>query len=296
MNTGSEFNAIRQLVFAGDRIVVVYEAGNAPYQGKEPMSRYRVVSLDRATGAVKKQMELIRRWGSMPVLLATSDGHVVLASSQLQLLNPDLEPVGAPFPVSRDGVDTISPDGTTLASKKLSGTTLLNASDFKPILTMSEVVPTSISSNAMLNDIHNWSKEYPNDRAFITRTDAKGSKLIIHSRCGGLAQFLASDRILSSGCDGIRILNNEGEVVATGRTFDVAIHSRASTKAVYGLLCKPAMGGAIPPHSFMSASTFMKQSPQCHWRQSLSVIYRNVSHGVHFPRMVDTLLLGIRIG
>jgi hypothetical protein len=55
MNTGSEYGATRQLIFAGDRVVVVFDAGMAPYQGNQPMSTYRLLSLDQATGVIKDQ-------------------------------------------------------------------------------------------------------------------------------------------------------------------------------------------------------------------------------------------------
>ena len=222
MNTGSEFNATRQLVFAGDRIVVVFDSGYPSHEGKELMSRYRVISLDRGSGAVKKQMELIGHWGAMPYLLSTSDGNVICVNSQLKVLNPNLEPTRASLPVDHGRVNTISPDGTTLAWEKNPGTTLLNASDFKSLVNLSESAPTSISAKAMLNDNISWPKDYPNDHAFITRTDADGSKLIFHGECGGRPQFLASDRILSVGCDSIRILNNDGGVVATRRDSEGA--------------------------------------------------------------------------
>ena len=57
MNTGS--GGTRQMVFAGDRILVVFDAGSAPYEGNEAMSRYRLLSLDSSTGAVKNQMEFV---------------------------------------------------------------------------------------------------------------------------------------------------------------------------------------------------------------------------------------------
>jgi hypothetical protein len=222
MNTGSEFAATRQVVFAGDRIVVLFDSGHAPYKGTQPMSRYKVISLDRGTGAVKKQMELIGRWGALPYLLPTSNGDVILANSQLQVLNPDLKTIRASFPIEHGRVDIISPDGTTLAWEKDGGTTLLNASDFKPIVTLSKSAPTSISSEAMLTDNISWPKKYPEDHAFITRTDEHGSRLIFHGECGDRPQFLTSNRILSAGCGWLRIMNNDGATVATRRDSEDA--------------------------------------------------------------------------
>jgi hypothetical protein len=222
MNTGSEFEATRQVAFAGDRVVVVFDAGNAPYQNKQPMSRYRVLSLDKATGVVMNQTEFVGHWGSMPFLLGTSDAHLILENGGLQLLKPNLEPAGILFAIDRGRVTTISPDGTTLAWETSPGTTLIDANKLKPLAALPESAPTSVSRQAVLTDNHSWPRNYPNDHAFITRTDANGSKLIFHGVCGSRPQFLASDRILSVGCGWIRILDNNGGVVATRRDSEDA--------------------------------------------------------------------------
>jgi hypothetical protein len=222
MNTGSEFAATRQMVFAGDRVVIAFDSGNVPSQDNQPMSRYRVLSLDRATGEVKNQMDFIGHWGSMPYLFATTEGRVILANGTLQLLKPNLEPTGISFAPNRGRVNSISPDGTTLAWETSPGTTLLDATNFKPLVTLPVSVPTSVSRQAMLNDNMSWPKAYPRDHAFITRTDAQGSKLIFHGECGGRPQFLASARILSDGCGSIRIFDNAGTVVATRRDTEDA--------------------------------------------------------------------------
>jgi hypothetical protein len=53
MNTGSEYAATRQVVVAGDRVLAIFDAGSAGYQGDRPLSRYRLVSLDRNSGTQK---------------------------------------------------------------------------------------------------------------------------------------------------------------------------------------------------------------------------------------------------
>jgi hypothetical protein len=53
MNTGSTFAATRQIAFAADRIVAIFDTGYPSYKGNQPMSSYRLVSLDRSTGEIK---------------------------------------------------------------------------------------------------------------------------------------------------------------------------------------------------------------------------------------------------
>ncbi len=96
MNTGSEYAATRQVVFAGDRIVVVFDAGSASYEGNTPMSHYRVISLDRETGQTKNEQDFIGRWGSMPYLYATADERIDVQSNPPRRLNPDLTPANEP--------------------------------------------------------------------------------------------------------------------------------------------------------------------------------------------------------
>ena len=78
MNTGSSFAATRRVAFAGDKVVAIFDAGYPTYQGKQPMSKYRLVSLDAGTGEIKNSRELVGRWGTMPYVFATNDGHVIL--------------------------------------------------------------------------------------------------------------------------------------------------------------------------------------------------------------------------
>ncbi len=118
MNTGSEFAATRQVVFVDDRIVVVFDAGYPTYQGKKPMAEYRVLSLDRNTGAVKNQIEFTGAWGSMPYLFATHGDRLLLKNGSLTLLNADLTPAGARFSPDNGIVNEISLDGTTLAWRR----------------------------------------------------------------------------------------------------------------------------------------------------------------------------------
>ena len=46
MNTGSSYGATRQVAFARDKVVAIFDAGYPTYEGKQPMSKYRLLSLD----------------------------------------------------------------------------------------------------------------------------------------------------------------------------------------------------------------------------------------------------------
>ena len=71
MNTGSEYAATRQLAFAGDRVIAVFNAGFEPSQpskDKWPVSTCRLISVDIKTGAKLKEITIAGRWGSMPYI------------------------------------------------------------------------------------------------------------------------------------------------------------------------------------------------------------------------------------
>ncbi|HEU5339744.1 hypothetical protein, partial [Edaphobacter sp.] len=79
MNTGSEYAATRQVAFAGDRVIAVFDAGFAPSQptqDKWPVSAYRLISLDSRTGAKLKEITIDGRWGSMPYIYPTQKGFI----------------------------------------------------------------------------------------------------------------------------------------------------------------------------------------------------------------------------
>jgi hypothetical protein len=105
MNTGSEYAATRQVAFAGDRVLAVFDAGSAPYQGNQPMSNYRVVSLDLRTGAKRNELNFTGHWGAMPFIYATEDGHVDMQSNPPQTLNPDLSLVSSPIATEPTNAD-----------------------------------------------------------------------------------------------------------------------------------------------------------------------------------------------
>jgi hypothetical protein len=96
MNTGSEYSATRQVAFAGDRVIAVFDAGFGPSQpskGKWPVSAYRLVSLDLKTGAKLKEITIVGRWGSMPYIYPTQEGFIDVQSNPSRILDQDLVPV-----------------------------------------------------------------------------------------------------------------------------------------------------------------------------------------------------------
>lgn len=96
MNTGSEYGATRQVAFAGDRVIAVFDAGFGPSQtskDKWPISAYRLISLDLKTGAKLKEITIAGRWGSMPYIYPTQEGFIDVQSNPPRTLNPDLVPV-----------------------------------------------------------------------------------------------------------------------------------------------------------------------------------------------------------
>jgi hypothetical protein len=96
MNTGSEHASRRQLVFAGDRVIAVFDAGfepSEPSRDKWPLSAYRLISLDLKTGAKLKEITIAGRWGSMPYIYATQEDFINVQSNPPRTLDQDLVPV-----------------------------------------------------------------------------------------------------------------------------------------------------------------------------------------------------------
>ncbi len=201
MNTGSEFSATRHMALAGDRLVAVYEAGMAPYEGKQPMSEYALVSLDLGTGVVRNEKHFIGRWGATPSLYGAQGGNLVLAGSTLTLLHPDLTSAGSHFELSRGRVEQISPDGSTMAWETTPGITFLDTSTLTPTSThLDASVATSVNRNAVLTDNISWFGAYPKESGFVTMTDAGGEHLLSHGKCGGRPAFLTQNLVYVGGC------------------------------------------------------------------------------------------------
>jgi hypothetical protein len=109
MNTGSQYAATRQVAFAGDRVIAVFDAGFAPSQppkDKSPVSTYQLMSLDLKTGAERNEITFPGRWGAMPYIYTTRGGLISVQSSPPRTLNPDLTP-------ATDSTGTSSVERTT---------------------------------------------------------------------------------------------------------------------------------------------------------------------------------------
>jgi hypothetical protein len=122
MNTGSEYAATRQVVFAGDRVLAVFDSGSAGYEGKWPLSNYRLLSLDLRTGTKKNEINLTGRWGTMPYIYATNDDHIDVQSSPPRVLNPDLSS-------AKESASAYAP---STSSKDVTGLKTLGRCEFSP--------------------------------------------------------------------------------------------------------------------------------------------------------------------
>jgi len=215
MNTSSSFGATRQVVFSGDRVVAIFDAGLPRYAGKQPVSTYRLLSIDLKTGRVDNARELTGPWGNMPYLFATNDGHVIFEQGSLKTLNPDLSDAGPRLNVDRGRVVEMSPDGSTLAWEKNPGTVLLDSHTLRPVgKPLQESVPKSVSAFAgVVTDDTSWYRDYPNDRTFIGLTDEHGLRLLFHGDCGGPPQFVNNETVLLVGCGKMRTIDVRGTIL-----------------------------------------------------------------------------------
>ena len=96
MNTGSEYSATRQVAFAGNRVIAVFDAGFQPSQptkDKWPVSSYRLLSLDLKTGTKLKEITIAGSWGSMPYIYPSQGGFIEVQSNPARILDQDLLPV-----------------------------------------------------------------------------------------------------------------------------------------------------------------------------------------------------------
>jgi hypothetical protein len=215
MNTGSSYGATRQVAYARDKVVAIFDAGYSTYEGKQPMSKYRLLSLDARTGEIKDSREIVGRWGAMPYLFATDDGHVVLDEhGTLKALNPDLTEAGPQFTLDHGRVGRISTDGSTLVWETDPGTTLLDSHTLSPVGThLAESVPASVSRTAVLTSNTYWYRDYPNDHAFVGITDEHGLRLLFHGECGRDPTFVNDETVLVLGCGRMWTLNLDGMIL-----------------------------------------------------------------------------------
>jgi hypothetical protein len=214
MNTGSEFGATRHMAFAKDRLVVVYESGSAPYQGKQPMSEYVLVSLDLKNGAVRNEKRSIGKWGFAPKVYSTQDGEIVVDDWNLLQLRGDLTETGKRFEITKGIVDQMSPDGSTMAWETLPGVTLLDALAMTPTAQhLDGSVLTSVSRTAILTDNIHWIRDYPKDTSFVTLIDVQGERLLFHGECGGRPAFITNDLVFVAGCGGVNLIDLQGRLM-----------------------------------------------------------------------------------
>lgn len=219
MNT-DDFGATRQLTFAGDRIIAVFDAGSAGYQGKEPMSKYRVLSLDRDTGAIQDQIEFTGPWGAMPYVFGTSRSKVVLiAFGPAEVLNPDLSKTGIELNY-KGRIDQISPDGSRLGWETFPGMTLLSTDTLQPIAKLSESSPGSISQSAALSAEVRWDQSRSGETYTVEKVGEKARRFMFPGDCGFPGQFLTADRLLITGCGKIYILDTLGDIVIEKKTAE----------------------------------------------------------------------------
>lgn len=212
MNTGSEFGAARQVVVVGDRVVAVFDAGYPEYVDKQPMSKYRLVSIEIKTGEIKNSREFFGPWGAMPWLFATNDGHVIFEQGSLKSLNPDLTDAGPQLKIDHGRVGQISSDGATLAWETFPGTVLLDSRTLTPVgKPLSESSPNSVSATAVLTYATRWN-EYPKDRTFVGFADDHGLRLLFHGDCG-IANFLNNNTVVMVGCGKISLLDSKGAIL-----------------------------------------------------------------------------------
>lgn len=214
MNTGSQFASTRQVVISGDRVVAIFDSGFPSYVGKEPTSGYRLASIDLKSGQIRNSLEFSGRWGSMPYLYATDDGHIVLEQGSLKSLNPDLSDAGPLLNVDHGRIVGMSPDGTTLAWATQPGTVLLDSHTLRPTgKPLSESSPAAVGAAAVLTTNTSWSHDFPDDKETIALATEQGLRLVFHGNCLGPPHFISDENILLAGCGRIRVINSEGKLL-----------------------------------------------------------------------------------
>jgi hypothetical protein len=202
------------MVIVGDRLIAIYDAGSAPYQGKQPMSNYRLVSLDLQTGQLQNENAFVGKWGALPQLYATSAGKIIVVDGSLREINTDLTETGRHFDAGHGRIVQMSPDGSTMAWETFPGVKRIDTSTLAILPTHIDAsIAGSVSHNSILTDNIYWVKKYPTDHGFVTKIDSQGEHLIFHDKCSGGAEFLSEQRIFLAGCGKIRILDPNGRIL-----------------------------------------------------------------------------------
>jgi hypothetical protein len=215
----STFRAIRSVAFAGDRIILVPSIGVRKAEGsQQPISVYRLLSLDLKTGAVResREFEAFRT----VLVFAAKDNHIIVSGRRVLRLTPDLKDDGF-FDYGANGhkygeVENISPDGSTLGNATRPGYELMNSTTLNATsLTAEPSVDTSVNDKGYVTNNVLWIGQHPKDTGFVTYTDSAGSHMLYHGNCGGRPQFLTNDLILEPGCTNPLILDVHGNLVRT---------------------------------------------------------------------------------
>jgi hypothetical protein len=225
--TETEVNLGEFLAFAGDRAIVV-DAMLGGHVGDQPMSGYRLLSLDRNTGAIRNQMNVPGNWGDVPSVFGTKNGQVALVcADSISLLNPDLTATGIERKYNATGMwrkysgkfSAISPDGTTLGLMTEQETTLLADDTLEPMLeiprTSGSALITSVSLQAFLNvDIAQgrgaFNRKIP---SAVNLVNKDGEHELFRDDCLPPGHFLTVNRILIAGCGKIRMLDTQGKML-----------------------------------------------------------------------------------
>jgi len=229
--TGSTFAATRSVVFAGERIVVAVGLGMQAVAGKPTPVRFcQLLSLDAQTGEVKNRRDFPEC--VTLAIFATNDGHIIVSSSSVLRLTPELKDEGS-FDYRASGhkhgrIQNVSPDGSTLGNATSPGFELVDARTLKATqLTSDPSVDTSVSSKGFVTNNIQWIGKYPKEIGFVTYVDAAGSHLVYHGGCGGRPQFLSDDLILEPGCKDPLLIDTQGNVIKT-----LAVNGRFSFAGV----------------------------------------------------------------
>lgn len=219
----TEVNLGDFLAITGDRVIFL-DAMPGGHEGLQPMTGYRLVSLDRNTGAIRNQINISEKSGEIPSVFATKSGQIALINADsVALLNSDLNATGIERGYPGGKISEISPDGSTLGLTTRQLTTLLTASKLEPVSEIpgtsgSELI-TSISPEELLNiDLVQNRKSFGNKvTSAVNLVNGGGAHELFRNDCLPPGHFLSSDRVLIAGCGRIRILDTRGKLLEETR-------------------------------------------------------------------------------
>ena len=211
--TDSEFASQRSAVLTTNRVIAIFEVSSEVSHGGRPVSTYRLMTLDRATGEVKGQKDL--QGQHLPSIFAADDDHVLLAQASVTRLNPDLSESGEKFAGTGHG-DTafLSPDGSIFAQASGTRTEFLDAHTLHFTgVHIKGPLPTAVSKRALVTNDSFWSHQFPQDTSFVALIDEHSPHLIYRGNCAGRPVFLSETKILSVGCAKATVFDSLGKVL-----------------------------------------------------------------------------------